>query len=36
MVETIIANGTTIPLIIIIQGKQHIENWYSLKLEKGV
>jgi hypothetical protein len=36
MVETIIANGTTIPLIIIIQGKQHMESWYSSKLEKGV
>jgi hypothetical protein len=36
MVETIIANGTTIPPIIIIQGKQHMESWYSSKLEKGV
>jgi hypothetical protein len=36
MVETIIVNGTTIPPIIIIQGKQHMENWYSSKLEKCV
>jgi len=36
MVETIIANGTTIPPLMIIQGKQHMENWYSSKLEKGV
>jgi hypothetical protein len=36
MDETIIADGTTIPPIIIIQGKQHIESWYSSKLEKGI
>jgi hypothetical protein len=36
MVETIITNGTTIPPIIIIQGKQHMESWYSSKLEKGI
>ena len=36
MIETIIANGTTIPPIIIIQGKQHMESWYSSRLEKGV
>jgi hypothetical protein len=36
MVETIIANGTTIPPLMIIQGKQHMEIWYSSKLEKGV
>jgi len=36
MIETIIANGTTIPPLMIIQGKQHMENWYSEKLEKGV
>jgi hypothetical protein len=36
MVETIIANGTTIPPLMIIQGKQHMESWYSSKLEKGV
>jgi hypothetical protein len=26
MIKTIIADRTTIPLIIIIQGKQHMEN----------
>jgi hypothetical protein len=36
MVETIIANGTTIPPLMIIRGKQHMESWYSSKLEKGV
>jgi len=36
MIETIVADGTTIPLVMIIQGKQHMENWYSEKLEKGV
>jgi hypothetical protein len=36
MVETIIADGTTIPPLMIIQGKQHIKSWYSSKLEKGV
>jgi len=36
MIETIIADRTVIPLVMIIQGKQHIENWYSEKLEKGV
>jgi hypothetical protein len=36
MIETIITNGTTIPPLIIIQSKQHMESWYSLKLEKGV
>lgn len=30
------ANGTTIPLVMIIQGKQYMENWYSEKLERGV
>jgi DDE superfamily endonuclease len=34
MVETIVVNGTTIPPFIIIQGKSHISNWYSEKLEK--
>src|SRR3984957_5096927 len=33
MLETIIANGTTIPPIIIIQGQQHIKNWYTEKLD---
>jgi DDE superfamily endonuclease len=36
IIETIIANGTTIPPVMIIQGKRHIENWYLEKLEKGV
>jgi hypothetical protein len=36
IVETIIANGMTIPPLIIIQGKQYMESWYSSKLEKGV
>jgi hypothetical protein len=36
MVETIIADRTTVPPLIIIQDKQHMESWYSLKLEKGV
>jgi hypothetical protein len=36
MVETIVADGTVIPPLMIIQGKQHIESWYSEKLEKGV
>jgi hypothetical protein len=36
MVETIIASGTTIPPLIIIQGRQHMESWYSSRLEKGV
>jgi len=36
MIKTIIADGTTIPLVIIIQGKRHMENWYSEKLEKSV
>jgi hypothetical protein len=36
MVETIIVNGTTIPPLMIIQGKQHMESWYSSKLEKGM
>jgi hypothetical protein len=36
MIETIIANRTVIPPLIIIQGKQHIENWYSTKLEKDI
>jgi len=26
MLETIVANGTTIPPIIIIQGQMHMEN----------
>ena len=33
MHETIAANGTTIPPIIIIQGRQHMENWYTEKLD---
>ena len=33
MLETIAANGTTIPPIIIIQGRQHMENWYTEKLD---
>jgi hypothetical protein len=36
MIETIIANGKTIPPVMIIQGRQHMESWYSDKLEKGV
>jgi hypothetical protein len=36
IIETIIADRTTIPPVMIIQGKRHIENWYSEKLEKGV
>src|SRR5271169_4751517 len=36
MIETIIANGTTIPPLMIIQDKQHMESRYSSKLEKGV
>jgi primosomal protein N' len=36
MIETIIANGIVIPPLMIIQGKQHMENWYSTKLEKDV
>jgi hypothetical protein len=35
MIKTIIADGTTIPPFITIQGKQHIESWYLKKLEKG-
>ena len=33
MLKTIIANSTTIPPIIIIQGRQHIENQYIEKLD---
>jgi DDE superfamily endonuclease len=36
MIETIIADGTTIPPVMIVQGKRYIENWYLEKLEKGV
>jgi hypothetical protein len=36
MLETIIANGTTIPPIIIIQGRQHMESWYTEKLDDDV
>ena len=36
MIETIVADGTTIPPIMIIQGKQHMESWYLEKLEKDV
>jgi DDE superfamily endonuclease len=36
MLETIIANGTTIPPIIIIQGRMHMENWYTEKLDDNV
>jgi hypothetical protein len=36
MIETIIANGTVIPPLMIIQGKQHMKNWYSTNLEKDV
>jgi hypothetical protein len=35
MVETICANRTVIPPFMIIQGKQHMESWYSDKLPKG-
>jgi hypothetical protein len=36
MIETIVADGTAIPPVMIIQGKQHMESWYSDKLEPGV
>jgi hypothetical protein len=36
MVETIVANGTTIPPMIIIQGRVHMENWYTDKLNNDV
>ena len=36
MLETIVANGTTIPPIIIIQGRVHMENWYTEKLDDNV
>ena len=36
MIETIIANSTTIPLMIIIQGRVHMENWYTDKLDDNV
>ena len=36
MIETIIANGTTIPPMIIIQERVHMENWYTDKLDDNV
>jgi hypothetical protein len=36
IIETIIANRKTIPPIIIIQSRQHMESWYLDKLKKGV
>lgn len=36
IIQTIIANGTVIPPLMIIQSKQHVENLYSTKLEKDV
>jgi hypothetical protein len=32
VIESICANGTTIPPIIIVQGRRHMESWYSEKL----
>lgn len=32
MIETICANGTSTPPIVIIQGRQHMESWYHEKL----
>ena len=32
VIESISAIGTTIPPIIIVQGRQHMESWYSEKL----
>jgi hypothetical protein len=36
IIETIIANRKTISPVIIIQGRQHIKNWYLDKLKKGI
>ena len=36
MIKTIITNGKMIPPVMIIQGRQHMESWYSDKFEKGV
>ena len=32
MIESICANGTATPLIIIVQGRQHMKSWYNEKL----
>jgi len=32
LVETVCADGSTIPPVIIVQGKQHMESWYSENL----
>jgi hypothetical protein len=32
IIETICAAGTSIPPIVIVQGRQHMESWYNEKL----